>query len=140
MNGLAEVIPLSSRRPRRKGSKAPPPKTPPASGLSDATRRRRALVFAGGLLALLAVLMVGDRFFMHGGAVAQAPAGATLPAAIRQGLFARTMADVVASCGLAEARAGILRQHCVDQARLLSELPECDVTCGRLTRAILQPR
>ena len=134
MNGLAEVIPLASRRARRKPDtdRAVPQPERPAS-----VRKRRALAFGLGLLGLVAALVIVDRVAMPRPSTSVA---APLAAPVRVGLYQRTLADVVAACTIPAASAGILRQHCTAQARFLQELPECTGDCRRLAAAILGPR
>jgi hypothetical protein len=134
MNGLAEVISLDSRRSRlRKGRAVPAPVAP--AELAPEVRRRRVAIFCAFLVTVVAALTLVDRLVVpHPSATP--PAGA-LTSEVSQGLHRRTLDDVVASCALPAARAGILRQHCLDQARFLQRLPECTGDCVRLTRAVL---
>jgi hypothetical protein len=135
MNGLAEVIPIASRRSRK-----PAPGRPTATAVPvTSTRRKRVMAICGGLLALLVGLTIADRALMsHPPAL---PA-ASLPQPVRQGLYDRALSDVLASCGLPEAKNGLLRGHCLDQARFLQTMPECaaEGECLRLTNAVFNLR
>ena len=134
MNGLAEVIPIASRRGLKKGTPSP---RVIESALTPQKRRRRLYGFCAMLLGLVFVLVVMDGSVLpHPGSRAPAP----LSAEVRQGLYQRALNDVVAACTVAEAKAGILRQHCVDQARFLQQLPECTGDCTRLTKGVLNQR
>jgi hypothetical protein len=135
MNGLADIIPLDSRRIRAKRAQHPAqhgqPRTP-ASG-----RRKRIAAFCVGLVALTGILVVVDRAVVSSNSVPVTPA-ATLSPELRRALHDRTLADVAASCTLPEARAaGLLREHCLEQARFLEKLSQCTGDCARLTGDIL---
>src|SRR5436309_1155086 len=118
MNGLAEVISLDARRNRlnRRDRRA----DTPAGPATPATRLRRLTVFCVGLLTLVAGLMLIDQ-----SALPHSPqsTAALLPDSLRQGLYQRAVADVAAGCATPAAHSGLLRQHCVDQARFLAALP-----------------
>jgi hypothetical protein len=134
MNGLAEVIPLASRRARRKPATD---RAVPQPERTASVRKRRGLAFGLGLLGLVAALVMVDRAVMPRPPASVAP---PLAAQVRSGLYQRTLADVVAACAIPEASAGFLRQHCMAQARFLLELPECTGDCSRLAAAIVTPR
>jgi hypothetical protein len=135
MNGLAEVISLEARRNRL--NRRDPRADKPAALATPAARLRRLAVFCVGLLTLVAGLMLVDQ-----SALPHSPqsSAALLPDSLRQGLYQRTVDDLTAGCATAQAHSGILRQHCVDQAKFLSALPECTGDCSRLTDAVLKPR
>ena len=130
MNGLAEVIPISSRRAQKQRAGHPSTVRP----VAPQQRNRRLIIFCAGLLGLIGALMVIDRVV-----IPHPPASLSAPLApeVRQGLYQRTLADVLAACALPAAQGGILRQHCVQQTRFLQDLPECTGECSRLTRAVL---
>jgi hypothetical protein len=132
MNGLAEVIPIDSRR-RRKKRGTPPPE----AALTTQRRRRRLTGFLGILLAVVLALIIMDRTLLPH---PQASAPVPLTVEIRQGLYQRALADLAAACTLPQARAGLLREHCVEQARFLHQLSECTGECSRLTRAVFEQR
>jgi hypothetical protein len=129
MNGLAEVIPINSRRRKVSGEKKASETTAPAL-------RRRLIACGVGLLVLVVGLAIVDRAVSS---PARFPPTATLTPELRRPLQERAMADVAAACSLPEAASGLLRQHCVEQARFLSALPECNGDCERLSRAVLSP-
>ncbi|HLK92141.1 MAG TPA: hypothetical protein VKZ18_19770 [Polyangia bacterium] len=60
-----------------------------------------------------------------------------LPPAARGDVFRRSLDDVQASCTLASARDGLLREHCLAQARFVLLFPECDAHCRALASSIL---
>jgi hypothetical protein len=49
----------------------------------------------------------------------------------RQSLYARTLDEVSTICQQEAAASGSLRDHCVEQARFLMQLPECNDACQR---------
>lgn len=134
MNGLAEVIPIATYRARKK------PGTPPSQAsepvVSAQTRRRRLIGFLGVLTGAVLALIVVDRTFLSHQASAQPP----LTSEMRQGLYQRALDDVAAACTTPQARIGLLRQHCAEQARFLQQLPECTADCAKLTEALLTRR
>jgi hypothetical protein len=135
MNGLAEVISLDSRRNRR-NRRDPRPETA-APSLTTVTRRRRLAAFCVAMVALVTGLMLIDQSALpHAGK----PSVASLSSELRQGLYQRAVGDISAGCAVPEARTGLLRQHCVEQAKFLAALPECTGDCVRLTDAVLSPR
>jgi len=133
MNGPAEIIPIDRalRLRRRSASRLrahEPVITPQA-------RRRRVLWLCGGLGAVvLALLMVDRAVIPHG-----APP-APLTQEMRQGLYQRALDDVKAACTVPQARTGVLRQHCVEQARFLQQLPDCTGDCLAVARSVLNHR
>jgi hypothetical protein len=131
MNGLAEVIPIASRRGLKKRGNPPPQVTEP---LTAQTRRRRLVGFCAVLIGLVLALVV-----MDGSVIPHRPAApaASIPQELRRGLYQRALDDVVKACSGEQARAGLLRQHCVEQARFLQQLPECTGDCDRLARGLL---
>jgi hypothetical protein len=135
MNGLAEVIPIAAYRARKKRG-APPPGLI-QSVVTAQTRRRRLTIFLSVLAAAVLAMIVMDRTVLPHRA-ASAPAPLTIEQ--RHGLYQRALDDVVTSCTLPQAKAGLLRQHCVDQARFLSQLAECTGDCTKLTRGVLGRR
>jgi hypothetical protein len=135
MNGLAEVIPIASRRSR---TRKPVPGQPAgAAAPLTGARRKRVMAICGGLLALMVGLTIADRALMTH--PPELPA-ASLPPAVRQGLYQRALSDVLASCALPEAKSGLVRGHCLDQARFLQTMPECTGECLRLTNAVFNLR
>ena len=135
MNGLAEVIPIASRRAHRKNGTPPPQVTERL--LSPQKRRRRVLGFCAVMLGFVLVLIVLDRTVLpHAHASVPPP----LSTEVRQGLYQRALDDVAAACGLPQAQTGLLRRHCLDQARFLQQLPECSDDCARLAQDLLNSR
>jgi hypothetical protein len=135
MNGLAEVIPIESRRARRRNG-TPPPQVI-QTGLTAVSRRRRLFTFCAVLLGLVLALVIMD------GSVIPHPKASTpapLTTEMRAGLYQRALNDVVAACTVPQAKTGLLRQHCLDQARFLQQLPECTGDCTRLARGVLNFR
>jgi hypothetical protein len=132
MNGLADVISLDSRRrrPKRRDPR-------PAQASSPVSRRRRVALVCAGVLTLMTGLVLVDHSARPG---ADAPSPVLVPAGIRQGLYQRALDDLNAACLEPEAHTGLLRQHCVDQAKFLSALPECTADCTHLTSAVLTLR
>jgi hypothetical protein len=59
---------------------------------------------------------------------------------MRQGLYQRALDDVKAACTAPAAGTGFVRQHCVEQARFLQQLPECTGDCLAVTRGVLNLR
>ena len=140
MNGLAEVIPLDSRRRRgKRRGQAQEVRVAAPVGPSPAVRRKRLLAFCGALLALIVALIVVDRVVLAQPRGAAGGLGAVAPP-VRAALYQRTIADLAATCGLPAARAGLLREHCVDQARFVTAFPECIAECRRLAQVIIRGR
>jgi hypothetical protein len=133
MNGLADIIPLDSRRTRSKRARSA--QQTPTRAAPNATKRR-ILAFCAALVGLTGLLLVVDRAVISRPTATAAPAAA-LSAELRRTLHERTLADVASSCALPEAQVGLLRQHCVDQARFLEKLGQCTGDCARLTADIL---
>ncbi len=119
---LADVIPIVPRR--RFGPLLP------AAVASGPVR------IPGGLVPLLAagllVITLGAFSRLDLGGKVQ-----DLPPAARGELFRRSLVDVEASCALASARDGSLREHCLAQARFVLLFPECDAHCRALASSIL---
>jgi hypothetical protein len=137
MSGLADVIPIASRRARTRQRHPEAAKTPaPKAALPPLVLRKRVAIFCLGLVASMGVLMLIDHAVASHDVQAQVVAQ---PSPLRRGLYERAVADVTAACGLPEARAGLLREHCLDQAKFLTHLPECTGDCVRLTTAVLTP-
>jgi hypothetical protein len=135
MNGLAEVIPIASRRALKK--KGIPPRRAIDPAITPQKRRRRLYGFCAILLGLVLGLIALDGSVLpHSRAEVPAP----LSSEMRQGLYQRALDDVVSACAVPQAKAGLLRQHCLDQARFLQQLPECTGDCTRLTRGVLNQR
>jgi len=131
MNGLAEIIPIE--RALRK--KTPRPKANDEPTLTPQARKRRLLTLCGVLGALVLALFIVDRTVIPHG-----PRAAPMTEQMRQGLYQRALDDVKAGCAVPQAKLGILRQHCVDQARFLQLLPECTGDCVALARGVLTGR
>ena len=87
------------------------------------------LVGIGLLIAFALVLVVPRR---------QAAELGRLPDEVRATLFQHTRMEVSAICGLPVAVTdGVVREHCIAQARFLSSFPECDHRCQLGARAVL---
>jgi hypothetical protein len=130
MNGLAEIIPIESRRGRKRRGTPPPQVVEPE--ITPRIRRRRMVGLCAGLAAVLVALMVVNRAVVPHG-----PPPAPLTEEMRQGLYQRALDDVKAGCQVPQAKLGLLRQHCVDQARFLQLLPECTADCIAVARGVL---
>jgi hypothetical protein len=125
---LADIIPLASRRPRPAAPVAlaattlPAPKRPAAGPIA----------VLAGFIAVLAIGAAG----LAAQAAYQSPVR-DLPGATRAPIFQRAYEDLRATCGVPEAAAGSLRDHCVEQARFVLLFAECDAACANLARATL---
>jgi hypothetical protein len=61
-----------------------------------------------------------------------------LPDGARATLYQHAQAEVSSICGLPAAlTAGVVRDHCIAQARFLTTFPECDHACQVGARAVL---
>jgi cytochrome b pre-mRNA-processing protein 3 len=60
-----------------------------------------------------------------------------LPPKERGAIFERVHDDLIRTCSLASAATGPLREHCLDEARLVLLFPECDDRCRRDATALL---
>ena len=99
-----------------------------------ANRERKAKWIVGGsVLGALALFWAGASLSRH-----EESAGIrALPAAERQGLYARTLEELSTVCREGAAVAGELRDHCVAQAHFVMQLPECGDACQRAAAAVL---
>jgi hypothetical protein len=87
-----------------------------------------AALVGAGLVLVAAVAATGADF---GGSVR------ALPAAVRDGLYRRSLEDVQNACSIPAARDGALRDHCLSQARFLLTFSECDARCQQVAASIL---
>jgi hypothetical protein len=136
MSGLADVIPIASRRSRQGRRPNRGAAVAPEATFGPHPMRKRVAVFCVGLLLAMGALMLVDRAVASHDVQAQVVAQSSQ---LRLGLYQRAIADVKAACGLPEAHAGLLRQHCLDQAKFLTQLPECTGDCAQVTAAVLTP-
>jgi hypothetical protein len=60
-----------------------------------------------------------------------------LPAEARHTLFVETLGELTGVCRGLPAATGILRDHCVEEARFVVQLPECTAACQRAVALIL---
>ena len=60
-----------------------------------------------------------------------------LPAETRHTLFVETLGELTSVCRGSPAATGILRDHCVDEARFVVQLPECTDACRHAVALIL---
>ena len=127
MDRAADIIPISSRSPRRAPMLADEPivQRPAESSKSGWW----ALAFLGAGL----VLVAGVAFSR----AQQVKSVRNLPAADRAALYHRTLTDVGTTCTSPEAREGALRDHCIGQAQFLTLFPDCDARCQQLAASIL---
>ena len=129
MDQRMNVIPISSRFPR--GSVLSPGPGPRAAVASDPPARRGwGVALAFGAVLVLAASMTVSRVQTIGSI-------RSLPPAERGALYQRTMDDMAAACVTPDARAGALREHCLQQAEFLRLFTECDGRCQKVTAAIL---
>lgn len=63
-----------------------------------------------------------------------------LPPGLRSAMYRGTLWEVRDVCGTSSAAAGVLREHCIGQARFLSGFPECDAECRQLAHRIVLTR
>jgi hypothetical protein len=127
---MGHVISLASFRARRSG---------PASSATDQTSSTGpARRFLAALLVVALTVVVGGISLGHRqpGDVEQV---AGLSPQQRASWFARTRADVTEGCADVRQSAGVLRQHCADQARFLLLFPECDPLCRSVALRLLPP-
>jgi hypothetical protein len=124
MSRIADVIPISSRRP-------PPAKVERLQPLVGST------VGAGGIgvAALLGLIALGAALsfaasLSHGSV-------AHLPTSSRAAIFRRAYDDLHETCALPEAADGAVLEHCRSEASFVILFPECDTACGRAARALL---
>jgi hypothetical protein len=106
-----------------------------ARELDPAQRERRARWI------VLAMLIGGLGLFWAGTALSlreDATGIRELPAQVRRGLYTRTLDEVETLCRQESASAGSLRDHCVEQARFVMQLPECTEDC-RHAAAMIMP-
>jgi hypothetical protein len=61
-----------------------------------------------------------------------------LPAETRQTLYVETLGELTSVCRGLPAATGILRDHCLEEARFVVQLPECTDAC-RHTVALILP-
>jgi hypothetical protein len=127
MDQMTNVIPISSRSPRR-----PMPSLHPATHPSapEPARRSWGLALVVGATLVLAASIAVSRVQTIGSI-------RNLPRAERGALYQRTMDDTAAACVSPDARGGAVREHCLRQAEFLRLFPECDGRCQTLTAAIL---
>jgi hypothetical protein len=126
MDRAADIIPISSRSPRR----APVLASEPIQSVAEPSRSGGwALALVGVGLALVAGVAVSR--------VQQVKSIRNLPAADRLALYHRTLTDVDTTCTTPEARDGALRDHCLGQAQFLTLFPDCDARCQRLAGSVL---
>jgi hypothetical protein len=119
-----EIIPISSCRALPAG-----PRTHIAF-----LEERKGAGWGGALLAgwmLLIVVVAAHDWVQNLGSIRG------LPPAERAQSYARSFAEVEATCTTPEARAGTLHDHCIGQAERLILFPECDGRCQRIAEAIL---
>ena len=61
-----------------------------------------------------------------------------LPEDARTALYQRTLLEVTSVCSTpVAAEGGVLRDHCLAQARFVRTFPECDQDCQRAARAVM---
>jgi len=126
---LAKILSLAAYRTRSTGATASH-----AMEVDPGPRERRArFVVIGLLLAALGVPALGHLV----DAAEISEAAPALPAPIRARLYEHAIDELQAICPQPIAAAGVLRQHCADQARLVLSLPECDDACRRAVATVL---
>jgi hypothetical protein len=126
MDRAADIIPISSRTPRR------PPllvSEPIRSVAAPSKGNWWALALVGAGLALAAGVAFSRAQLLK--------SVRNLPATDRAALYRRTLTDVDTSCTVAEARDGALREHCLRQAEFLTLFPDCDAGCQQVAASIL---
>jgi hypothetical protein len=125
MSMLAKILTFPSQRL---------PNAAEASSVETAAAERRArwvlLAIVAGALGLFALgVSVQER---------DETAGIReLTPAVSLGLYQRTLEEVEILCRDPAARAGLLHDHCVAQARFVEQLPECKDACRRSANAVL---
>lgn len=122
MASYGDIIPISSRR-----------RGPPADGPN--TTRRGPLPVLLFLVVLVAIGAIG--MFLQSRAREAARSNA---AEARQAIFSRAYLDLVKTCTLPDAARGPVREHCLQQAKFVLQLPECGPVCVKAARAIEQQR
>jgi hypothetical protein len=124
MSRFADIIPISSRRPRSATVEAGAP-------LVGSTVGAGWIV----LVALLTLIVIGVGLCF---AESQSRGSvAHLPASNRAAIFRRAYDDLVETCALPEAAKGPLQEHCRSAASFVLLFPECDRACDRAARALL---
>jgi hypothetical protein len=126
MDRAADIIPISSRSPRRPPMLVAEPIRSPAE---PQKRSWWALVLVVPGLLLVAVVGISRAQLVK--------SLRSLPAADRAALYHRTLTDVDTTCTVPEARDGALRDHCLRQAEFLTLFPDCDARCQRLAASVL---
>ncbi len=106
----------------------------PSGPSRDAQKERRARWILLALVVAALALYWGGVALSHREAVAGLR---ELPAETRHTLFVETLGELTSVCRGSPAATGILRDHCIDQARFLVQLPECTDACQRTVALIL---
>ena len=128
MDRAADIIPISSRSPRR----------PPLVLAADPIVQRPVESSKSGWWALASV--GAGLALVAGVALARAQqvrSVRSLPAADRVTLYQRTLTDVGTTCTSLESHDGALREHCIGQAQFLTLFPDCDARCQQLVASVL---
>jgi len=60
-----------------------------------------------------------------------------LPDGAREALYQRTLAETSSLCRLPAAASGVVRDHCLEEARFLLMFPECDRDCRFAAGSVL---
>lgn len=137
MGELAKIIPLAPRRKAKPPGRGQAPGTQARATPSVGFRRRWLAIFWAGLLGTIVSLLILDRSFIRQDRAAAPDAVWALPPPARRGLYETTVGEIGSICALPAAQSGVLRRHCVEQARFVRQLPECTGDCARLTGTIL---
>jgi hypothetical protein len=124
MSRIADIIPISSRRP-------PTAKVQRGEPLVGSTVGAGWIVLA----ALLSLMMVGVGLSFADGLSHNSVAH--LPTANRAAIFRRSYDDLRETCGLPEAAQGAVQEHCRSSASFVLMFPECDHSCQQAARALL---
>jgi len=125
MSNLAKILFLPSR-PRASSGEHPL--------VNPAARERRARwVFLAILAGALGLFGLGSYLQTHD----EPDDIHRLTPAVRLSLYQRTLEEVETLCHQPAASAGALRDHCVEQARFVEQLPECKDACRRSANIVL---
>ncbi|HEX4405934.1 MAG TPA: hypothetical protein VH560_13950 [Polyangia bacterium] len=123
MSTYSEIIPLASRRRPVEPLAHPPEPARRWGGLGAALFIGLTIAAVGGLGLYCETRARVDI--------------AALSPVERAEIFTRTRDDLARTCGLPDATAGALRDHCVEAARFVLLFPECGEACADAARALL---
>jgi hypothetical protein len=101
--------------------------------ISAARERRARWVVLGLIVGVLALYWGGIALFRE-----ESAAGIqALPAPTRRQLYVDALNELDTICRGPAAAAGTLHDHCIDEARLILQLPECAAPCRLAALAVL---